>query len=299
MTSLPAAQEIEKLRSALAEQIGAIPEGKILGAQLGSRLNRLLAPNTYKAWLGDGSQNLRAFTETFLKGVVSSTDERQGNDHVFRVEISTQEVNQTFGGALWKAFCVANPAMAIYYDDAQTRLFLLPIAGSEVPATRRLLSLTQAELKEMTVEFVGVLQKQGRATTTLREIAKAFEPRSYSVWVTALKAEAGLFKEWGEFRVDRVKKAFARRTETLVQDETVRTRLQREFEADYQSQKVTSLVTTPQTAASAVPLLVARTSDQSSRHALIRAIESLDESQLKQIMVPLDLVAVLLAQRKL
>ena len=298
-TSAPTLEDEEKLRLALAEVLTNFTGNTILGAQLGTHLNTLLKPGTYKSWLNEGSQNLRTFVETFLKGIITPTTTRQGNDFLFQIEGKSLEVEQSFGGALWKAFCTLRPGHAIRVKRKANTLYLTPVGSDEAPEDPTIAPVSIDEHRTMCQDFVRHLDSEGRANRQLREISNSFEHRSYATWVTALKSETGLFGEWGAFRVAHIKELFAQRIQALTAEEAVRDRLVRDFEADYLSQRAAkSGAPNAQATPTAAPTLVARTIEHGTRQALAKALETLDDAQIAKILVPLDVVMALLAERK-
>jgi len=295
----PSSEALESLRSMLIESLDTSPESKILGAQLGAKLNDLLSPDSYKSWLNEGSQNLRSFAEAFLQGIVTPTQERQGQDYLFRIEGNPQQIVHSFGGALWKAFCSVRPNQTIRFDHNRGSLFLAP-AGTEDAIEGELLSqISEHEHKAICMEFAELLERDGRASPQLIETAKTFEHRLNSVWVATLKSEPGLFKEWGIFRVSRIKDLFSQRLQALTEDKATRSRLKSEFDADYGSQlRARSGSATSQVLSAIASSVSPRTSDQAARQVLFKALEVLDDTQLAKILVPMDLVIALLVQRK-
>ncbi len=295
----PSSEALERLRSMLIESLDSYPEPKILGAQLGTKLNDLLSPGSYKSWLNEGSQNLRSFAEAFLQGIVTPTQERQGQDYLFRIEGKPQQIVHSFGGALWKAFCSVRPTQTIRFDHKRGSLFLAPVGTEDAIEGAQLSQISEDEHKAICMEFAALLEKEARATPQLIEMAKSFEHRLNSVWVATLKSEPGLFKEWGVFRVSRIKDLFSQRVQALTVDEATLSRLSSEFDADYESQlrarfgSATSQVISA-IASSGTP----RTSDHTARQVLSKALEVLDDTQLAKILVPMDLVLSLLVQRK-
>lgn len=298
-TSPPSPEALERLRAELSDSLSTFPEAKILGAQLGTKLNAALSPSSYKSWLNEGSQNLRSFAEAFLEGIVTPTQERQGLDYLFQIENKSQQVIQSFSGALWKAFCTVRPAQIIRFDINKSVLSLAPIGTEEASEGIVLPHISESEHKAMYLEFAEWLKSEGRASQQIIGAAKSVEPRFYSIWVATLKAEPGLFKQWGVFRVPRIKNLFSQRIQTLSIDETTRARLRSEFDADYESQRNTPTGSvSPQVASPITQTASIRTSDHTNRQVLTKALETLDDSQLAKILIPMDVVAALLAQRR-
>jgi hypothetical protein len=299
LTTAPAVEDVERLRLALVERLSKFADDSILGAQLGTELNIVLGPSTYKSWLNEGSQNLRSFAEAFLVGIVTPTTNRRGNDYLFQIEGRLQQVTQSFGGALWKAFCTVRPTQLIRFERKANTLYLTPIHVDEATEDPMIAPVSVDEHKAMWQTFATDLNSNSPVRPQLIDIADNYENRSYAMWVAALKSEEGLFAEWGTFRVARIKALFGERVHALTTDEAVRARLMKEFDADYSSQRVATLGSpvaqlTPVTA----PTLIARTTDHGTRQVLAKALETLDETQISKILVPLDVVIALLAQRK-
>lgn len=296
--SPPPNEALESLRTELAKHLSTLPETRILGAQLGTLLNKALAPNSYKSWLGEGNQNLRTFAEVFLQGIISPTHERQGLDHLFQIEGNAQQIHQSFGGALWKAFCSSRPTDTIFFGPAQNTLFLVPV-GSDSPADAQLLpGITEQELKAMSLDFVRELESEGNPQQTLVDIAQEYEPRKYSVWVASLKAESGLYKRWGIFRTQWIKDLFAQRVQVLTDDQATQLRLKSDFDADCKSRREKGGGPVSAASPSASAPVVIRNAGVAARQVLIRALEGLDDAQLAKILVPMDVVAALVAQLK-
>ena len=298
-TSPPSPEALESLRSTLVDNLRTFPSAMILGAQLGTRLNALLSPDSYKSWLNEGSQNLRSFAEAFLQEIVTPTLERQGLDYLFKIEGNSQQITQSFGGALWKAFCTTRPTQTILFDVDQSSLLLVPAGIEETDDAQVLASITEQELQTMCLDFTKLLEQEGEASERLIATAQAYKPRSYPIWVASLKAEQGLFKRWGIFRIQWVKDLFAERIGALTDDEATRARFKSEFEADHRAQrknKPSSIsLQVPSTVAPAVNV---RVSAHATRHLLASALETLDDTQLAKILVPMDVVAALIAQLK-
>jgi len=298
-TSASPLEDVEKLRKALVENLSNFAGNAILGAQLGTRLNTLLAPSTYKTWLNEGNQNLRAFAETFLVGIVTPTTQRQGQDYLFQIEGKSLQVTQSFSGALWKAFCVVQPTLTIRFKRTESTLYLTPIGSDDATEDPTIEPVSIAEHKAICQAFAKNPNSDGRANQKLVDVANGFEPHNYAVWVDALKSEVGLFQKWGSFRVARIKDLFAQRVQALTTDEVVRTRLASEFEADHQSKFLTkSGSTTVPLAPTVASTIVSRSTEHGARQALAKALEMLDDTQIARILVPLDVVAALLAHRK-
>lgn len=298
LTSTPTHEAVERLRGELNERLQSLAEDEIVGAQLGMHLNRLLAPETYKSWLRPG-QNLRVFAESYLSGLVKSTDKRKGLDYVYAIEGMAKPVLQTFNGELWKAFCSTRPVQQISYDDSTSTLTLLPIR-SEAPEGRVIAPLSQGEHQSIRDGFISKLGGGHRAVEQLRVIASNDAEGSYANWVGALKAEPGLFSEWGVFRVEAIRAVFAERLRDLALDEPTRNRLLREFEADYLSQRKAPQGITRVGSPQAFGLSSSGSNhpDGSHRDLLLRAIVSLSDEQLARVLVPLDLVAAMVGTRK-
>lgn len=298
-TSAPTIENIEKLRIALVEDLSNFAGNAILGAQLGTKLNILLAPSTYKTWLNEGNQNLRTFAETFLTGIVTPTAQRQGQDYLFQIEGKSLQVTQSFSGALWKAFCVVRPTLTIRFKRTESTLYLTPISSDEATQDPTIEPVSIAEHKAICQAFAKNSKSDGHVNQKLMDIANGFEPHDYAIWVDALKSEAGLFQEWGSFRVAHIKDLFAQRVQALTTDEAVRARLASEFDADHLSQFLTkSGSTTAPLASTVASTTVSRPTEHGTRQALAKALEMLDDTQIARILVPLDVVAALLAQRK-
>lgn len=299
LNSEPTIEDIEWLRLALVEHFRSFANDAILGAQLGTKLNSLLAPNTYKSWLNQGNQNLKGFVEKFLNGIVTPTAQRQGLDYLFQIEGKPRHVVQTFGGALWKAFCLIRPTQAIRFEPKGGTLYLAAFCSDEATEHPTIEPLSADEHKVLTKMFAEHLESDGRANPQLTYIAESFEPHQYASWINALKLEVGLFREWGTFRVARITELFAQRIKLLTADDAVRIRLISEFEADYLSLQFSKPgSSTAQLTPAAAPMAITRTTDHGTRQVLARAIETLDDSQIAKILVPLDVVAALLVQRK-
>lgn len=295
-TSAPTLEDEEKLRLAVVELLSNFAADTILGAQLGTHLNTLLKPNTYKSWLNEGSQNLRTFVETYLNGIVTSTTKRRGNDFLFRIE--GKLVTQSFGGALWKAFCTIRPVHSICVKRKTLALYLTTVSTGEATDDLTIAPVSQEEHKAMCQSFIKQLDSHGHAVRQLTEIANDFEHRSYAIWVTALKAD-GLFGKWGVFRVACIKNLFAERVRALAIEDLARDRLTRDFEADYVSQSAAKFGSNATQSVPAIPpTSPTRTMDLGTRHVLTRALETLDDTHLAKILVPLDVVMALLADRK-
>lgn len=299
LTTAPTVEDVERLRLALVERLGKFADDSILGAQLGTELNTVLGPGTYKSWLNEGSQNLRAFAEAFLAGIVTPTSNRRGNDYLFQIEGRLQQVTQSFGGALWKAFCTVRPTQLIRFERKANTLYLTSVHVDGATEDPMIDPVSVDEHKAMWQAFATELKPDSPVRHQLIDIADNYEHRSYPMWVAALKSEDGLFAEWGAFRVARIKALFATRVHALTTDEAVRARLTKEFDADYMSQRVaTSGSPAAQLTPAAAPTSIARTTDYGTRQALAKALETLDETQIAKILVPLDVVIALLAQRK-
>lgn len=297
--SPPTTEAVEKLRSALVEELSTIADDRILGAQLGTRLNALMSPNTYKSWLNEGSQNLRAFAVAFLGGIISPTDQRQGLDYLFQIEGKSQQVYQSFGGALWKAFCTVRPAHAIRFEPRKNALYLSPVGSDQTIDHPIVVPVSEIEHRAMCLAFVKDLESTGHNNPQLADIANAFSPASYAVWVSALKSTPGLFKGWGSFRVEHIKRLFAHRLDAITSDDEIRARLKGEFVADYESQRKQLFGSiAPQVTNTAAPAAIGRAVDHGSRQLLTKALETLDDNQLSKILVPMDVVMALLAQHK-
>ncbi|MBL8278053.1 MAG: hypothetical protein JNL93_15220 [Pelomonas sp.] len=296
-TSAPTKEAIERLRAELNERLLGLADDEIVGAQLGTHLNRLLSPASYKSWLSAG-QNLRSFAESYLVGLVSSTGRRKGLDYVYAIEGKAKPILQTFNGDLWKAFCSTRPVQKIAYDGATSTLSLLPLS-SDATEGHLIASLSQVEHQVIREGFIAKLGNGHRAVEQLQVIASNHGEGAYTNWVGALKAEPGLFREWGIFRVESIKAKFAERLSDLALDEPARTRLLQEFEADYLSQRKPSRALAQPISPQAVGSSPAgRSTDSGHRDLLMRAIASLTDEQLARILVPLDLVAAIVGQRK-
>ncbi|WP_157720737.1 hypothetical protein [Pseudomonas sp. bs2935] len=262
-------------------------------------MNATLSPDSYKSWLTEGSQNLRSFAEAFLQGIVTPTLERQGLDYLFKIEGNSQQINQSFGGALWKAFCTTRPAQTILFDTNQNALSLVPAGTEEAGDAQVIPSISEPEFKTMCLDFTDFLGQKGVVSERLIDTAKAYEPHSYPIWVASLKAEPGLFKEWGIFRIQWVKDLFAERVGALTGDEATRARLNSEFDSDHIAQRKKKLSTiSPQVQSTVAPTASVRMSNHATRLVLAKALDTLDDAQLAKILVPIDVVAALIAQLK-
>lgn len=298
-TILPSTDALENLRSVVAENLRSLQVPKILGTQLGMMLNTALSPDSYKTWLNGGRQNLRSFAEAFLQGIVTPTQERQGLDYLFQIDGNSQQITQSFGGALWKAFCTTRPSRTIFFDTKQNALFLLPVGNDEEVDAQVIASVSEHEHKEMCLRFVDLLDKEGRANQQLQDIAQAYETRSYPVWVSSLKAQPGLFKRWGVERFHWIKELFSQRIDAVTVEESTRVRLKADFEADHISQRKSKISSDVlQVSSGSAPVVHARSSANLTRQVLAKALDTLDDEQLAKILVPMDLVVALFAQHK-
>jgi hypothetical protein len=290
--------DVAGLQQALSERLKKVDEGTILGAQLGTHLNEILAPSSYKSWLPNGSQNLRTFAEQFLGDIVTPTTERRGSDYLFQINGSSQEIIPSFGGALWKAFCAVQPKQVIHFEPAGSTLYLIAVGADAAIEDPTILPVSKVEHKAICQEFATSLKFEDIDSQNLVDIANDYENRSYATWVTALKSETGLFGRWGIFRIARIKALFADRLQPLTNDPAVCARLESEFEADHRQLGMSGLSTKPPLAPAAAQMTIPRASDYGTRQVLAKALEMLDDTQLAKILVPLDVVAALLAQRK-
>ena len=297
-TVAPSLNDVEQLRNRLLEDLQSFAHPKILGAQLGTKLNSAMAPSNFKAWLRDGNQNLRAFAEQFLEGIVTPTDERQGLDFLFRVEGRTS-ASESFDGELWKAFCTLRPARSIQFDKMASCLRLSGLSDQAKPNEILIPQVNAEEHKAMCLAFAEELGAFSLTAARLRAVADKYEPSDYAVWVATLKLESGLFKKWGAFRVAHIKRLFSGRLLDLTMDEPTRVSLEKQFQADYDRQRSTKpRLSAPTSLAGAQVAPAMKSGDQPNRETLLTAIETLTDVELARILVPLDLVATLLTRTK-
>lgn len=297
VSSPPSPDALEKLRLAVAHHLNSHQTSKILGTQLGAMITGVLFPDNYKSWLDGNRTNLRSFVETFLSGIVTPTSERRGYDYLYQVE--SKPITPSFGGALWKAFCSTRPTDTIYFNPKQNTLFLLG-TGIDVDVDAQVIQgLSEQDHREMSQRFLALLKQEGKSTQQIADTAENFETSLYAAWVTSLKAVPGLFKEWGIQRVSWIVEIFSRRVSDVTTDQATRERLIAEFQADRVSQLKGFERAGIKTPSTTMPTQHASSSAEGARQLLIRALETLDDSQLSKIMVPMDVVATLLTQSKL
>lgn len=297
VSSPPSPDALERLRSAVAQHLNSHQTSKILGTQLGAMINGVLSPDNYKSWLGGNRTNLRSFVDQFLLGIVTPTPERQGYDYLYQVD--SQRITPSFDGALWKAFCSTRPTETIYFNPKQNTLFLLG-TGIDVDVDAQVIQgLSEQDHREMSLRFLALLEQEGKSTQQIADTAENFETSLYAAWVTSLKAVPGLFKKWGIQRVSWIVEIFSRRVSDVTTDEATRERLIAEFQVDRANQLKGFERAGIKTPSTTMPTQHASSSAEGARQLLIRALETLDNSQLSKIMVPMDVVATLLTQSKL
>lgn len=297
LSSPPSPDALERLRSAVAQRLTSHQTPKILGTQLGGVINGVLSPDNYKSWLDGDRPNLRSFVDNFLSGVVTPTSERQGYDYLYQVD--SQCITPSFGGALWKAFCSTRPIETIYFDPKQNTLFLVGTESDVEEDARVIQGLSEHDHRHMCERFLVLLERGGKSTQQIASTAQNFDTSLYPAWVASLKAVPGLFKEWGIQRAQWIVEIFSNRVSDVTTDEVTRARLVAEFQADHARQRQGSGragINVPSTIAST---LHASSSAEGARQLLIRALETLDDSQLARVMVPMDVVVTLLTHPKL
>ena len=296
LSSPPSSDALERLRSAVAQNLDSHPTPKILGTQLGATINRALFPDNYKSWLDDNRNNLRSFVDLYLSGIVTPTSERQGYDYLYQID--SQRVTASFGGALWKAFCSTRPSDTIYFNPKQDMLFLLG-TGIDVDVDAHVIQgLSEQDHRLMCERFLDLIQRDGKSTQQIASTVENFDTSLYAAWVTSLKAVPGLFKEWGIQRVSWIVEIFSSRVNDVTTDQATRARLIAEFRADHASQRQGSKQAGINVPNTTTPTQHAITSAEGARQLLVKALETLDDSQLSKILVPMDVVVTLLNQPK-
>ncbi|PWB30153.1 hypothetical protein DCO48_21355 [Pseudomonas sp. SDI] len=288
---------MERLRSAVAQHLNSHQATKILGTQLGALINGVLSPDNYKSWLDGNRPNLRSFVDNFLSGIVTPTSERQGYDYLYQVDF--QPITPSFGGALWKAFCATRPTETIYFNPKQNTLFLLG-TGIDVDVDAQVIQgLSEQDHRQMCERFLALLERDGKSTQQIASTVENFDTSLYAAWASSLKAVPGLFKEWGIQRVSWIVEIFSNRVNDVTTDEATRARLVAEFQADHASQRQGVERAGLKVPSAIAPTPHANSSAEGARQLLLRALETLDDSQLSKIMVPMDVVVTLLTQPKL
>ncbi|MCL1528555.1 hypothetical protein [Xanthomonas nasturtii] len=299
----PSLASIDAMRAALRSRLEEHSERDILGAQLGTQVNAVIE-GSYKAWMPEGPQNLRAFTEKFLGGLVTPTNRRRGLDYLFEIDGRSTMTPPSFDGALWRAFCAIKPTQRIILSGESGTIHLTDIGSDtqsdDLAITDTVIPYVSAdEHKQICLDFVATIQTQSQAAPILAASAAAFQPSIYSSWVATLKSEPGLYKKWGIFRGKKLRDLFAQRLDNLGIDSNARQRLVDLLDADYNAgrQSVTP-VPPKRLPPSSPPLSSGQLPEQQTRALLARALSDLDTEQIARIMIPMDVVVALLNRNK-
>lgn len=299
---IPSSASVDAMRAALLVRLEEHSETEILGAQLGTQVNAVIE-GSYKSWMPEGSQNLRAFTEKFLCGLVTPTNRRRGLDYLFTIDGHLTATPASFDGALWRAFCAIKPAQRIIFDTNSGSIHLVDIERDQTDSEKGgqdtvIPQVSAEEHKQICLDFVATLEKEGHAASILAASAAAFHPGIYSSWVATLKSEPGLYKKWGVFRGAELRALFSGRLENLTPDADTRKRLVDLLDADYTAGRQSAAAAPPKRLPPAPSLSSSQLPEQQTRALLSRAISELDANMIAKIMIPMDVVVALLNRNK-
>lgn len=299
---IPSSASVDAMRAALLVRLEEHSETEILGAQLGTQVNAVIE-GSYKSWMPEGSQNLRAFTEKFLCGLVTPTNRRRGLDYLFTINGHVTATPASFDGALWRAFCAIKPAQRIIFDNNSGSIHLVDIERDQTDSEKGgqdtvIPQVSAEEHKQICLDFVATLEKEGHAASILAASAAAFHPGIYSSWVATLKSEPGLYKKWGVFRGAELRALFSGRLENLTPDADTRKRLVDLLDADYTAGRQSAASAPSKRLPPAPSLSSSQPPEQQTRALLSRAISELDANMIAKIMIPMDVVVALLNRNK-
>lgn len=268
---------IEKITTALQ----GLGKSTITGALIGELIPKITALDLCKVMNTSSRAGvLSRFIERHLSHVLTRSG-NQGSDWVYTITTAGQvEADPD----IWRTFVSPNSTRMLILRGSDLALYELPELGIKQDENfKRIQSATDAELEEIQIAFADILKDSSESVLTI--------PKSYADWTVALRKMGGdHYRNWAEFRLNRLMELFKGRLEALEISPELKAQLCDVMQKSQLVAKTTLVAKNAKTSQNQAPNTSIKNQsmelEANFRLAIIEAIQNLSISDLREIKLP-------------